>query len=248
MRLSIEVQKMLMRSFGLTVLCASLSFAQAPAGLPKLSTLRPTDGTHVYTMTLRRNKADSVSHAGSVTVQQKTISGASGPVILRVVTFEYGAAGTTIDSTWSVARTLAPIRERTVKPRGLVDFDVNGDSIVGRVVTNGVARAVHESVPGPTFNATDLDLIVRSLPLADGYRVQFPIYDPEGGGYRMASARVDGRTPARDAWLVSVRENDVLLEYTIAVATRDLIASTVVNNRSGFEFSMTLTQRKLTDH
>lgn len=227
-----------------------LLFALLTASLPALGRLRPADGTHVYDLSTRSSQDSAWRPVGTMTVEQTTLQSPGDTIVRRVITYDYGAKGRVVDTTLSVARTLAPISERTHKPSGIISFDVARDTVVGVLTSGGAERAIRDALPGPAFNSTDLELVVRSLPLAPGYHERLPIYDPEFGGYRFAEVRVEGRAPgaatapgAPDAWLVSVSDRSMHASYRVGVTTRALLSANIAVPERGVEYRLLLREQ-----
>ncbi len=216
------------------------------SSLPALSEARPVDGTHVYDLSVRPSP-DSAWHAiGTMTVELTTLHRDGRALMRRVATSHVGAR-VVVDTTLSLESSLAPISERTHKPTGIISYDFARDSVTGFMSVNGAEHAIHVALPGPTFNSTDLELIIRSLPLAPGYQVRLPIYDPELGGYRFTNVRV--QSPAqgdstdatsRNVWVVLDTDASLQITYRVARATRELLSMTIVNPQRKIEAQFVL--------
>ena len=196
-----------------------------PAPFGVLAGPRPADGTARFTLLVRARPDSAYREAGTMTVSQATLAAAPDTVVRRVIVYDYGARGTVVDTTLSVARSLAPVAERTHKRSGDITLDFTGRTVVGRMGAAGGERAIHDSLPSPAFNSTDLELVVRSLPLRAGYGARLPIYDPEFGGHRLAEVRVIAA--ARAAWRVEVVDRRLRTVYDVDSATRALLGAEI---------------------
>lgn len=201
-----------------------------PAPAVALDTTRPADGTTRFRILVRRATDSAFAPVGLKTVTQRTTRLGGEPVVLRAIVFTYPGRPGVIDSTASVAATLAPIYERTYKPSGLLSIDFDGLSASGTEPVPGVGqRPFRDTLGEPAFNTTDLDLVVQSLPLADGYHATIPMYDRDMGRFRRGELRVDGTTDVRTptgterAWVVRVREPKADYVYLVSQRTRAML-------------------------
>ena len=97
-------------------------------------------------------------------------------------------------------------------------------------------RVIDDTLPKPAFNSTDLELVVRSIPLRVGLHASLPIYDPEFGGFRLAAVQVDsvetvpsarrGAAP-RHAWVVRARDTRLESVFHVDTLTRALLRSEI---------------------
>lgn len=209
------------------VACApplQLSPDSAPAPFRPLSPRRPADGTHGYSLVLRPAPDSTPRVVGTMTVSQSTLGAGGQRVVRRVITYDYGASGGVVDTTLSVASTLAPILERTRKSSGAdIVMDFSGRIVTGRMGPDSARKEIRDTLATPAFNTTDLELVVRSLPLRNGYRASLPVYDPEFGGYRHAELRVDGTARGGREWVVRVRDRRLESVYRVDAASRALL-------------------------
>lgn len=207
-----------------------------PAPLKAIVAARPGASSSRFLLRFAPTSADTLAVVGTRTVTERT----SGAVIERVILYDYAAHGQTVDTTLSDARTLAPILERTHKASGIIFLDFAGRIVTGRLTTPDGTRAIADTLGAPAFNSTDLDLVVRRLPLAAGYATRLPLYDPEFGGFRHADARVSRRqTPeGSDAWVVQVHDGKLDCEYELDAHTRELRTIVVRLREPGGEYRM----------
>ncbi|MEP6618590.1 MAG: hypothetical protein ABJE47_04730 [bacterium] len=228
-------------------LCASLaSFSVVQAQRPSceetatvrpgptapLQSVRPADGTTRYGMTVRGPNDSAAKWFGSMTVSQLTTRCGADGVVRRVIVYDYGVKGQVVDTTLSVASTLAPIMERTRKPSGDIVLDFSPGVVRGSMTKAGVTRAINDSLKSAAFNSTDLELVVRSLAFRVGLTTTLKIYDPEFGGYRSDTISVTrlepGATPgAEGTWVVRSRDSRLESTYRIAERSRRLVANDV---------------------
>ena len=99
------------------------------------------------------------------------------PALVRVQTLASPMLGTSADTVVIDRATLAPIRHRSVNMRRTMSLDFRNDSIVGSITpAGGTAEAIAARADTALFDSNTIDLILRSLPLVDGYAVRHPVY------------------------------------------------------------------------
>jgi hypothetical protein len=198
--------------------------------MARLAAERPADGTSEFTMSVLRRAEREAKPLGTMTVEQATLESGDSRLLRRVIVYDYGARGRVVDTTLEVAKTLAPVSERTYKPSGFIRLDFTGSRVTGAMGKTAAPETIDDSLPTPAFNSTDLELVLRSLELREGLRDSLPIYDPEMGGYRWAAVSVDGFAMVvtsggvRTAWLIHVRDVQTEHMYYVDRDTRALLA------------------------
>ena len=129
--------------------------------------------------------------------------------------------------------TLAPIRHRSVNARRTMSIDFRGDSVVGSVTqAGGAAQPIALRADTALFDSNAFDLILRALPLAEGYAVRYPVYLHEGGGKVWVTSRVTGseRMPAAggtttDAWVIESKMGPRTVKYWVAKDSLHILQS-----------------------
>lgn len=94
-----------------------------------------------------------------------------------------------VDSAWTNPATLVPSRQVSYGPAGRSELRFSASRVSGsRQGPNGDPVAVSVETPAPVFSGSLGQLMLRTLPLSDGFVATFPIYlDPIG----MLEARVE---------------------------------------------------------
>lgn len=183
-----------------------------PAPALSLGPLRPVLGTFHFVV-LKREPGDTLFRPfGRLLVQRRTeVTGASA-VVRNVAHYEWISGKTTVDTTVSVAKTLAPVSERTHTPSRIVMYDFRYLRATGRIGPADSVAPIDDTLPQAAFNSTDLDMLVTALPLDTAFHAALPLYDPEYPGFRVAEVRVTGTesvaTPGstRLAWILAVAQ------------------------------------------
>jgi dipeptidyl aminopeptidase/acylaminoacyl peptidase len=170
---------------------------------------------------------------GSIRSEMTTIEVNGRPALLRVQTLTSPMLGTGVDSVLVDRATLAPIRQRSVNARRTMSLDFRNDSVVGSVTpAGGSAQAIAVRADTALFDANVVDLILRSLPLAEGYAVRHPVYLHEGGGKVWVTSRVTGSEQVAgeggvmvDAWVVESKMGGQTFRHWIAKESREVLQS-----------------------
>ena len=212
--------------------CIGGDLSLYPAPAAPLQDDRPMDGTTRYVMTVQQPHDSAPKPLGTMTVTQATTRCGSNDVVRRIIVYDYGAGGRVVDTTMSIALTLAPIMERTHKRSGDIMLDFARGAVRGSMTRAGKLRVLHDTLPVPAFNSTDLDLVVRSLALEQGMSTTLDIYDPEYGGARadsVAVLRLDApRIPGTEAtWVVRSRDRRLESTYGISEHSRKLLSADI---------------------
>lgn len=215
-----------------TEACVGSVLSRYPAPAATLQDDRPLDGSTRYEMTVQQPRDSAAQPFGTMTVTQSTARCGGNDIVRRVIVYDYGASGRVVDTTLSIALTLAPIRERTRKTSGEIVLDFAGGVVRGRIARDGKSRPIHDSLATPAFNSTDLDLVVRSLALRRGMSTVVQIYDPEFGGRRPDSITVLRLEPARlpgaeETWVVRSRDRRLESTYRISEHSRKLLSADI---------------------
>ncbi|HEX6534800.1 MAG TPA: hypothetical protein VF041_09380 [Gemmatimonadaceae bacterium] len=202
------------RGHGMAPAQAAVAVADSthPAPEAPLAETRPADGTRRFVIRSVADGDSAFQALGTMSVTQRTLATMTGPVVQRVIVYDYGAKGHVVDTTLALAATLAPLSERTYKTSGIIRLDFAGRTVTGAMGATAAPEPIRDTLPAPAFNSTDLDLIVRSIALRDGLHARLPLYDPEFGGFRYASVDVHSAEPDHagagegGAWVVLVRD------------------------------------------
>ena len=167
------------------------------------------------------------------------------PVFVRIQTLSSPMLGTGSDTVVVERATLRPIRHRSVNSRRTMSLDFRNDSIVGPVTpAGGAAQAIALRADTALFDSNAMDLILRSLPLAEGYAVRHPVYLHEGGGKVWVTSRVTGSERVAgsdgtmvDAWVVEGKIGPQTVRAWIAKDSREVL-QTVVDAAPGVQLKM----------
>jgi hypothetical protein len=211
---------------------ARARLATAPNPIVAVPLTVPRQPTHlVRCRVVARRAADSVEReVGTQTREVHMITVDGRRAIQRVMTFAT-PRGTVVDSTVTFVDGLAPVAEVSHQPTKVMRLSFDGGRVTGTVTPTDSAAHVVDEAGEPVFNSTDLDLVVSSLPLTEGYRTVLPFYVYEHGGLERDTISVSGTelvqgpSGARRAWVAHVAMPGTDLVYWIDAETRDVLQS-----------------------
>jgi hypothetical protein len=105
-----------------------------------------------------------------------------------------------------------------------------GTAIAGeKRLTSGEVIPIDAEVESPVFDAHSVEMVLRVLPLADGYVAELPVFHPGRGIKMLVVARVfalDAVTASGhpvDAWKVRTEWDGVIQYYWIGVESQELL-------------------------
>jgi dipeptidyl aminopeptidase/acylaminoacyl peptidase len=183
---------------------------------------------------------------GTLRSEMTLVDAGGRPALLRVQALTSPMLGTGVDTVVVDRATLAPIRHRrSSNMRGAMSLDFRGDSIVGSVTPpGGTAQAIAMRADTARFDSNSIDLVLRSLPLAEGYAVRHPVYLHEGGGKVWVTSRVTGSERVAgeggamvDAWIVESKIGPQTVGVWIAKDSREVLQS-VLDAGPGVQLKM----------
>lgn len=197
-------------------------------GDPAVDGRRIAPGTRERRLLLTQNGEERQLATVSEEVTEIQVDGRSA---LRRVQSVRLAIGVATDTVVVLRETLAPVRHRSHNPQRVLSLDFDGAKVTGSITpAGGEPRPVAAELDAPVFDSNPLDLLLRALPLAEGYAVRIPIYIHELGGRVWVATRVAGSETVEageggteDAWVVEVEAQGRTSRFWIAKASRELL-------------------------
>lgn len=165
---------------------------------------------------------------GSMVQDTRLVDGPGGPVLQRV----YVAAGgiARVDSFAVSPRTLQAVWLRTMRRGRRLRLEWDGATTGGTITEGDRTGTVVANLPSAVFPADGTDLVLRALPLRDGFSGAWPVYDDMRGARRWIWAMVHGQETLTladastvDTWTVSVGDGPDVASYWIAKSDGRLI-------------------------
>ena len=178
----------------------------APRMVPGDPAIRARDlgaRTQRYTLTAYR-EMDEIPVGRLVDeIRVDTIEGR--PVLRRVLLLTRGTTQL-VDSTWTDLETLAPVAHRALQPTRQLALTFTGRRVRGALTPQDLPPVpIDTLLPVLPFDSGNWDLLARSLPLAIGYAVRFPVYDLDAGLHQYHVAVTGMATLLGEpAWVVTL--------------------------------------------
>jgi dipeptidyl aminopeptidase/acylaminoacyl peptidase len=202
-------------------------------------------GTDTSTRRLVLSQGGQEREVGTLRSEMTLIDFGGRPALLRIQSLASPMLGTSVDTVIVERATLAPIRQRSVNMRRTMSLDFRGDSVVGSVTpAGGTAQAIALRADTALFDSNTIDLVLRTLPLAEGYAVRHPVYLHEGGGKVWVTSRVTGSEKVPDdagalvdAWVVESKIGPQTFRIWIAKDSREVLQS-VLDAGPGVQLKM----------
>ena len=145
-----------------------------------------------------------------------------GPAVLLI-----GSMRGYADSALILRSSLRPIREiqnyLTSHRRLVFEYDGNRVHVRDSTADSAVRVREHE-YDGDVFHFNELTLVIRSLPLREGYEAILPLYSQGSDSLEMDSVKVIGKDD-RGAWTVRFADPVLVVTHTIDANTRRIVAS-----------------------
>lgn len=161
----------------------------------------------------------------------------NGQPALRIVeVLQSPVLGVSTDTLVVLQKTLAPLHHRSQNARRALVLDFDGARVTGSLTpAGGAAQPVQATLDGAVFDANALELVLRALPLREGYAVNIPAYLHEAGGKVWVKARVTGSEHVdagggahAEAWVVEAEIAGQKITYWIAKERRELLKQVLV--------------------
>ncbi|HEX7118653.1 MAG TPA: hypothetical protein VF212_07700 [Longimicrobiales bacterium] len=161
-------------------------------------------------------------------IREVEVEGRAALERVQIVRMPMGVA---TDTVVVLRETLAPVRHRSHNPQRVMALDFAGAKITGTITpASGAVQPIDVELDGPVFDSNPLDLVVRALPLAEGYAVSIPLYLHEAGGKFQVVARVTGSEAVdlgdgatEDAWVVDVEAAGQSSRFWISKTSREML-------------------------
>ncbi|HEX8946152.1 MAG TPA: hypothetical protein VF785_23655 [Gemmatimonadaceae bacterium] len=179
--------------------------------------------------------ADSVERPMSEkTWSLKSVAGAPNRVL---VTSSWPAPYSSIDSLVVERNGLVPVRE-WLSYRGVTrDYQFLGNRVRGTVQhVDSAARTIDLTFPEDVFAFSEVELLVRSLPLRPAFTTVVPLFseNDEAVEHDTMTVVARDRSPEREpGWIVRFADPAIVTRYVIGERSRAILAAETTQRRSG---------------
>lgn len=182
-----------------------------------------------------RRPSDSVER----TMSEKTwdlhaVAGAPDQV---TVTSTWPAPYSSLDTLVIERKGLAPVRE-WLSYRGVTrDYQFLGNRVRGTVQrADSAPRAIDLIFPQDVFAFSEVELLVRSVPLTSSRTMVVPLFSENDAAVEYDSLTVVGRDPSAGSdarWVVRFADPAIVTRYLLDGRTRAIIGAETTQRRSG---------------
>jgi hypothetical protein len=223
--------------------CAARGHVEPPAADASNATTPASRGlvtSHVVDFieverTLSRGATGDTTERESVrtTVEERLVPLADGGRGLMRISSGHYAAGDFTDTLVMHRDGLAPVWERLRYPQQRYAKEIEyGDASLHQVNRLGDStQSFQKRFTLPVFAFSEVDLVVRSLPYASGYRTILPLYSEGDDSLEMDTVAVVGR--AGHGWTVRFADPAIVATYVIDSTLRRVTQYDVMSRRNG---------------
>ena len=143
----------------------------------------------------------------------------------RIVVLAPGGRPFMDDTTWYHATTLAPIAHRSHSTRRSFSIDYAPGRVTGFLKDSAGTHAVDVALAQPVFDPSELQSLVRSLPVKEGTSFVVPVFDHQTYGIQVDTLVVEGADEVETtsgkvaAWRLGLATADRKATYYLAQDT-----------------------------
>ena len=225
---------------------ANASNATTPASRG-LVTSHVVDYTEVQRTLSRGATGDTTEHESvRTTVEERLIPLAGGERGLMRISSGHYSAGDFTDTLVMHRDGLAPMWERLRYPqqRYAKEIDYGGASLHQVNHLGDSTRSFERRFALPVFAFSEIDLVIRSLPYASGYRTILPLYSEGDDSLEMDTVAVVGH--AGHAWTVRFADPAIVATYVVDSTSRRVTQYDVTSRRNGAHARRVVSQGRAT--
>jgi len=178
---------------------------------------------------------------GITTEEIKVVEVNGQPALQRTQAAESGSLGNRVATTVVLRSTFEPISHHDEHAGATISLHYSGLTISGtRESPDGKAEPFHTTLDRPVFDAQSVEMILRVLPLGQGYVAKLPVYHARLGQVMWVTLRVNGNEEVAagggriaDAWIVETEWGHVpssvgRVTYWIGEKTPELLKQSSV--------------------
>jgi hypothetical protein len=128
---------------------------------------------------------------------------------------------------------LAPVWEVSRFKSSVTRYEYAGKQVRLTVTSPDSGTKTREhSYDIPVFHFSELDVLLRSLPLRDGYEAILPLYSEGSDELEMDTVRVQSRARG-GVWSVRFADPAIVSTYGINETTREIVTQEIAQRKSG---------------
>jgi hypothetical protein len=169
---------------------------------------------------------------GTGHVEQSLTKYNGKPAVLLVSVYKTRGQ-TYVDSALVMHAGLVPVWETSRVGSRVTQYEYSGKRVRVTVTTpdSGTRKREH-SYDVPVFHFNELDMLLRSIPLREGYEAILPLYSEGSDELEMDSVRVMSRD-AEGVWSLRFADPAIVSTYGIHGTTRELVSQDIQFRRNG---------------
>ncbi len=229
----------MLRAAVLALLCLPLA-PSTPAdiiavvpGSPMLDPSRVRETTDTTNMFFTR---DGQERGGPMQVESTRRMTRDGVAAFehRIVVYAPGGRAFIDDTTWYNAATLAPIAHRSHSTNRTFSVDYAPGHVTGFLKDSAGTHAIDVALPQPVFDPSELQSLVRSLPVKVGTAFALPLFDHQKYGVQVDTLVVEGADEVDT-------EAGKVAAWRLTLATADRKATYYLSQDTGRELKVLVT-------
>lgn len=171
---------------------------------------------------------------GATSEEIKLVESGGGTALQRTQTFDSAELGNRVGVTVMLRSSFRPIAHLDQDGERTISVRYDGLNISGaRELADGTVEPIQVRLAEPVFDAHSVEMILRALPLREGYAAKLQAYSAAAGQVMWVSLQVSGKEKApagagkeTDAWIVEADYGDTRLTYWIGAQTPELLKQT----------------------
>jgi hypothetical protein len=176
------------------------------------------------------------SVVGATSEEIKVVESGDGAALQRAQILDSVALGNRKCATVMLRSSFKPISHIDQDGDRTISIKYDGLNISGACeLADGTVKPIQVKLSEPVFDAHSVEMILRALPLREGYAARLQVYSAAAGQVMWVSLQVSGKetTPAgagkeTDAWIVEADYGDTKLTYWIGAQTPELLKQSIV--------------------
>jgi hypothetical protein len=154
-----------------------------------------------------------------------------------IVTSAWPAPYSSVDTLVIERNGLVPVRE-WLSYRGVTrEYRFLGNRVRGTVQhADSAPRTIDRTFPEDVFAFSEVELLVRSLPLASSWTIVVPLFSENDEAVEYDTLNVVGRDPSSGAearWVVRFADPAIVTRYVLDERTRAILGAETTQRRSG---------------
>jgi hypothetical protein len=158
------------------------------------------------------------------------------PALQRTQAAESSSLGNRTTTTVVLCSTFEPVSHHDERAEGRILLHYSGLAISGRrESTDGKVEPIHVTLDSPVFDAHSVEMVLRVLPLGQGYVAKLPVYHAHFGQVLKVTLRVQGKEAVdagggrtADAWVVETDWGQARVTYWIGEKSPELLKQSSV--------------------